>query len=131
MSHEYTPYPFIKWAIDHIGLEALEELQRKWNKPKHLTNDDLREMCSVFDRKLEELGACKDYEQKADKRWNEVRRKRAVSGKRGAERNADVPQLGEHDEGEGNSGPDEGQLERGPSGGLDLPTLRIGSESVP
>ena len=72
--HEYTPYPFIKWAMDNVGVSVLEELQRMWNKPRHLTNSQLREMASELEKKIEQIGVGNDKRQcRTDKRYNDRR----------------------------------------------------------
>lgn len=44
--HESNAWPVIKWFKETFGEELLDELQRLWNKPKALTNPELRELLS-------------------------------------------------------------------------------------
>lgn len=145
--HEYTPYPFIKWALANIGIDVLEELQRKWNKPTHLTNPQLREMCEEYDEKLRKLGVGEKYgrrEHETDDRYNRKRRldpdDKGSSRQHGCrtnlegrhqgsilKRNGDVQDVG--DDGEGRTEGDAGS--GGTCYGLDLPTLQLGSQPVP
>lgn len=53
--HEYDPYPFTRWYQRKFGIEAYDELHRKWYAVKKLSNKDLEDKYEEIKQMLEGL----------------------------------------------------------------------------
>lgn len=55
MRHEYDPYPFTKYFVDHYGQKWVDDLHCLWSKPVKFKDYQLVEIARYFAGKAEEL----------------------------------------------------------------------------